>query len=159
MLFGIAALLWPRITLDALVLLFGVYALVDGAVALATAVWRAAPGSRLWYAIEGVAGLAAGGLALAAPAITLIAIVYLIAFWALFVGAARILAAIELRRAPASALWIAGFASLVVGALLVIFPETGALALAVLVGANALVFGAFFVALAVWTRLGVWATT
>jgi uncharacterized membrane protein HdeD (DUF308 family) len=55
-LFGLMAVIWPAITVTVLVLLFGAYALVDGVLALATAIFggRSAEGRRPWLALEGV---------------------------------------------------------------------------------------------------------
>jgi uncharacterized membrane protein HdeD (DUF308 family) len=60
--FGVVAWIWPNITLHALVLLFGFYALVDGLLALAALL---VGGSlvrerRVWLVVEGIAGIAAG---------------------------------------------------------------------------------------------------
>jgi hypothetical protein len=57
-LFGLMALLWPGITLFALVLLFGVYALVDGAFTLVAAIRDrdaadTGPGGRGWLIARG----------------------------------------------------------------------------------------------------------
>src|SRR2546428_11438310 len=62
-LFGLAAFLFPGITLGALVLLFGAYAVVDGVFAVVTGI-RAAEHRERWgvLLLEGIAGIAAGGL-------------------------------------------------------------------------------------------------
>ncbi|NIQ57357.1 MAG: HdeD family acid-resistance protein, partial [Gemmatimonadetes bacterium] len=62
--FGLFALFLPGITLTALVLLFGAYALVDGVFAIVSAI-RGQAGRSWWeLAIEGIAGIAAGVIAL-----------------------------------------------------------------------------------------------
>ncbi len=60
--FGLLSLIWPGLSLAALVLLFGAYALVDGIFALIAALRRAEAHMR-WapFAWEGVFGIAAGG--------------------------------------------------------------------------------------------------
>src|SRR3989442_4256661 len=70
-LFGLAAFLFPGITLGALVLLFGAYAVVDGVFAVVTGI-RAAEHRERWgvLLLEGIAGIAAGLLAFAWPAPT-----------------------------------------------------------------------------------------
>jgi uncharacterized membrane protein HdeD (DUF308 family) len=67
-LFGVLAFVWPGITLLALATLFGIYALVDGATALAAAFTGAGAGSRAWLVVAGILGLGAGLVALAWPA-------------------------------------------------------------------------------------------
>src|SRR5258705_10387162 len=67
-LLGLAAFLFPGITLGALVLLFGAYAVVDGVVAVVAGV-RAAEHRERWGALllEGIAGVAAGGVGFCWP--------------------------------------------------------------------------------------------
>jgi uncharacterized membrane protein HdeD (DUF308 family) len=147
---GLITFLWPQITIGALVLLFGAYALVDGVVNIAGA-WKAAESHERWLplVIEGVLGIAAAVLTVAWPAITALALVYLIAAWALATGAFEIVAAIRLRK-YISGEWLlalSGVASLAFGVLLVIFPLIGALTLALWFGAYCIVFGALLIGL------------
>src|SRR3569833_68118 len=85
--FGMAAFLWPGITLAVLVMLFGVYALVDGIFAVVAAI-HAATHKERWLAIltEGIAGIIAGLVTFFSPGITALALVYLIAVWAIITG-------------------------------------------------------------------------
>ncbi len=57
---GLITFAWPGITLTALVLVFGAYALIDGVMSL-VGVWRAASAHERWAGllIEGIAGIAA----------------------------------------------------------------------------------------------------
>src|SRR2546423_1284819 len=74
-LFGIAAFAWPGITLGALVLLYGAYALVDGVFAIAAALVGETGGLPWWaMLVEGLFGIAAGVLAFAWPGITALAL-------------------------------------------------------------------------------------
>jgi uncharacterized membrane protein HdeD (DUF308 family) len=150
--FGLLTLLWPSITLTALVLLFGVYALVDGAMILA-ATLRGEPGTRGergWLIVEGVAGIAAGLATFAWPGITALVLLYLIAAWAALTGGLEIAIAVRLRRTLRHEwlLSLAGVLSLVFAALLIMFPRTGALAITWLIGWYALVTGGLWLALA-----------
>jgi len=154
--FGLVALIWPDVTLTALVLLFGAYALVDGAFALAAAVFggRAAAGRRPWLVLEGVAGVAAGILTFLWPDITALALLWLIAAWALLTGALEISAAIVLRR-ELDREWLlalTGVLSIVFGILLAIRPGEGAVAVVWLIGVYAIAFGVGLLALAVELR-------
>ena len=96
-LFGLLTFMLPGITLVTLVLLFGVYALVDG-IFNVIAFFRVA--SHHWaLLIEGLVGIIAGILTFAWPAMTAVVLLYLIAFWAIFTGVFEIVAGIRLRKA------------------------------------------------------------
>jgi len=147
-LFGLLTFILPGITLVTLVLLFGAYALVDGIFNL-IGFFRVA--SHQWaLLIEGVVGIIAGIVAFALPAITAIVLLYVIAFWAIFTGVFEIIAGIRLRKAIANEwiLLLVGVLSLLFGLLILFAPGAGALAIVLWIGAYALVFGVFLLALA-----------
>ncbi len=148
---GVLALVWPRPTLLALVILFGALLLTDGILTLASAIaWR--QWNRRWWAVAlaGVAGIIAGMLTFVWPGITGLALLYLIAAWAITTGMLEIVAAIELRRVIEGEwrLVLSGILSVVVGVLMAAFPGAGALSLAWLVGILAIVYGILVIALA-----------
>lgn len=153
--FGILAFVWPGLTVVALVILFGAFALVDGAFALVAA-WRAAERRRPWWpmALEGLAGVALGILAFVWPGVTAFALLYLIAAWAILTGIFEIVAAVRLRKVIRGELLLAltGVASLAFGVLVVVFPGTGAVAVVWAIAAYAVVFGALLVALGLRLR-------
>jgi uncharacterized membrane protein HdeD (DUF308 family) len=156
LLFGLMALIWPGITLLALVVLFGVYALIDGIVALASAIIgsRRTWGSRWWLAVEGAAGLIAGIVAFAWPAATTLVLLWLIAAWAIVTGMLEIIAAIRLRSEIRGEwlLAVGGSLSVLFGILLAVWPATGALALVMLIGGYAVALGAVLIGLGVHLR-------
>jgi uncharacterized membrane protein HdeD (DUF308 family) len=146
-LFGLLTFLLPGITLATLVLLFGAYALVDG-IFNVIAFFKVA--SHQWaLLIEGVIGIIAGVLTFAWPAITALVLLYLIAFWAILTGTFEIIAAIRLRKVISNEwlLLLIGVLSLLFGLLILFAPGTGALAIVLWIGAYALVFGVFLMAL------------
>lgn len=146
LLFGLGTLVWPDVTLWALVLMWGAFALVDGISSLTAAMsgGRGNVSHRGWLAFHGLAGIAAGVVTFVWPSITARALLYIIAAWALVVGVAQIATAISMRKAISNewTLGIAGLLSILFGALLVISPGTGALALTWAIGWYALVWGA-----------------
>jgi uncharacterized membrane protein HdeD (DUF308 family) len=156
-LFGLVTLVSPVSSLFALVLIFGLYALVDGSFNLSTAL-RAGPleGPRWALIVEGVASLVAGLAAFVWPGITAIALLYVIAAWAVSTGAAEILAAVRLRKQLRGEwlLVVAGMLSIAFGVVLFARPGLGALAVVLWIGAYALVFGVLLLALAL--RLRAW---
>jgi len=123
LLFGVLTIMWPGITLTALVFLFAAYALIDGIVNIAGMV-KAIHRHDRWgvLLLEGIVGVAAAAVAVAWPAITAVALVYLIAAWAIVTGGFEVAAAVRLRK-HVSGEWLlalSGIASLVFGILLMI---------------------------------------
>ena len=154
--FGVLTIVWPGITLWALVVLFGSFVLVDGVFTLFD-VARNAPAARTHRAlrvIDGVVGIGVGIVTFVWPAITALALLFLIAAWALVAGAVRIWIAIEARgviRDP----WISAFGgalSIAFGVLLLITPGAGALVITWLIGWFAVVFGVVLFAEAWYLR-------
>ena len=149
-LLGVITFAWPGITLGALVLLFGAYALIDGVTGIVGAV-RASRTHERWGSllIGGMAGIAAGAVTFLWPGITALALVYVIAAWALVTGVFEIVAAVRLRNYITHEwlLALSGVLSVVFGALIAIAPLAGALVIAIWVGAYAFVFGVLMIAL------------
>jgi uncharacterized membrane protein HdeD (DUF308 family) len=142
-LFGIITFFAPGISLAALVLVFGAYAFADGVLAMVTAVRRR--GADRWWLLllQGIVGIGAGVVTLLWPGITAIALLFVIAAWALVGGALQVAAAIRLRKVITGEwlLALGGVLSIALGVLLVLFPGPGALALVIWIGAYAFVFG------------------
>ena len=150
-LFGLLTFVLPGVTLAALVLLFGAYALVDGIFSVVAAVRRRA-GDPPWWAllVEGIVGIAAGLVTLVLPGLTALTLLYVIAAWAVLTGVLEIIAAIRLRR-QLSGEWrlvLSGVLSVVFGGLVMAAPAAGALAITLWIGAYAIVFGGLLLALA-----------
>jgi uncharacterized membrane protein HdeD (DUF308 family) len=155
-LFGLMALIWPDITVLVLVALFGAYCLVDGVIALGTALFggAAAAGRRVWLVVEGIAGVIAGIITFAWPGVTTLVLLWVIAFWALVTGIMEIVAAIRLRRELQGEwlLILSGAISVLFGLVLIVWPASGALALIILIGIYALIFGIVLIALGLRLR-------
>jgi uncharacterized membrane protein HdeD (DUF308 family) len=148
--FGVLALLWPGLTLLVMALLWGAYVLVDGLLSLLHAFKLRGRGlSVALWALVGVLGVAAGVLAFIWPGLTAFVLLTLIAAWAIVVGALQLVAAWRLRRQIRGEwlLALSGALSLVFGALLVLQPQTGAVAVVVLVAGYAIAFGVVLMAL------------
>ena len=154
-LFGLTAFIWPEITLTALVLLYGAYALVDGLFSAITAIAGRTAVRRWWVLLlQGLAGVAIGVLAFIWPQITALALVFLVAARALVVGLLEILLAIWLREEIRMEwlLILGGIASLVFGLALAIAPGAGALALLWLIAGFAVLIGVLLIILAIRLR-------
>jgi uncharacterized membrane protein HdeD (DUF308 family) len=148
--FGLAAFVWPGITLAVLVLLYGAYALFDGVLAVVWAVARRRQGAFPWgLLLVGLAGIAVGVLAFLWPGLTALALVYLIAAWAIVRGVFEVIAAIHLRRELEHEWLLAasGALSILLGIFLVASPGAGALALLWAIGAMAIIVGVLMIVL------------
>lgn len=145
------AFMLPFATVTALVWLFGIYAVFDGAFNLTAVLLQRDRRGRPWWALllSGIAGIGAGVISFVWPGITAIALVYLIAAWALATGVLEIVAAIRLRK-DIQGEWLLGLSgvfSVTLGVLLALFPGPGAVGLAWYFGAYAIVFGVLLVSL------------
>ena len=154
-LFGLLSFALPGLTLAALVLLFGAYALVDGIFNVVAAV-RGRGTVQPWWALllEGIVSIAAGVVTFVLPGLTALTLVYVIAAWAVVTGVLEIVAAVRLRNQITGEwrLVLGGVLSIVFGVFIMLAPRAGALALVLWIGAYALVFGALLLALAVRLR-------
>jgi uncharacterized membrane protein HdeD (DUF308 family) len=148
-LFGVIALARPGITLSVFVLLFGVFAIADGIFALAAAF--SGGSGRPWWALvlKGIVSFAAAAVAFLLPGITALALLWVIAFWAIVTGVMEIMVAIRLRKEIQGEFFLAlgGLVSILFGAFLIARPGEGALAVTWLIGAYAIFFGVMLLAL------------
>lgn len=154
-LFAFVAFLQPGLTLVALVLLWGVYAVVDGAMSLTTGVAARRSGAHHWSLIlSGVSGLVAGIAACIWPGVTLAVLVAIMSAWAVMRGALEIAAAARLGHMLPRAwlLAVSGAASILFGVLLMARPALGLVALVYLAASATLVSGILASALALHLR-------
>jgi uncharacterized membrane protein HdeD (DUF308 family) len=151
LLFGLLTFFRPGISLAALVILFGAYALVDGLIAVWSALANRHEEPR-WGALlfGGLAAIAVGVVTFLMPGITALALLYLIGAWAIVRGVAEIAMAIQLRKVLTGEwlLALAGVVSVAFGLFLFASPRTGALAVVLWIGFWAAVLGVILIALA-----------
>ncbi|HTT12195.1 MAG TPA: HdeD family acid-resistance protein [Burkholderiaceae bacterium] len=149
-LFAVLAVAWPGVTLAALVIVWGAYALADGILALVAA-WLVRDAGRPfgWLIVVGLLGIAAGVVTFLWPGITAMVLLMLIAAWAFAMGIFQIAAAIRLRKVIEGEwmLLLSGVLSVAFGVLMAIYPGAGALAMLWQIAAFALVFGTLLIAL------------
>jgi len=149
-LFGLAALAWPGLTIATLVIVFGAYALVDGIFAIIDGISTRSENDRWWAEILiGLAGVVAGIWVMAYPGLTAVGLMYFIAAWWLVTGVVQIFYAIRVRKEIANEwyLILTGALSAVLGIAFMLFPGKGALSLIWVIGIYAIVFGILFVLL------------
>lgn len=149
-LFGALAFVWPGITWLTLIIMFGVYAIVDGVITAATGLARTKDTPRWWtFLLEGLIGIAAGVIALIRPDLATLVLLYVIAAWAIFTGILEIVTAIRLRDEITNE-WVMGLGgvlSVALGLLLFFQPVTGSLVIIWTIAAYAIIFGILLVAL------------
>jgi uncharacterized membrane protein HdeD (DUF308 family) len=149
-LFGLAALLMPGVTIASLLLVFAAYMLVDGIFAIVAGVRAATHRERWWpFILEGLIDIAAGVIAVVAPIATILAFVWLSGAWAILSGVMMVGAAFRLRQTHGKWwLYFGGLLSIVWGILLFLAPAEGAVVMTWWLGAYALIFGAILLVLA-----------
>jgi uncharacterized membrane protein HdeD (DUF308 family) len=153
--FGLLTWVQPGISLAALVLLFGVYSIVDGVLAVWTAVAGRRDQEHWWMLLlGGLLGIGVGIVTLAIPGLTALALLFYIAIWAIARGVLEIVVAIRLRKEIQGEwlLILGGLASVAFGTLLMAQPGAGALAVLWLIATFAVVFGLILVTLAFKAR-------
>jgi uncharacterized membrane protein HdeD (DUF308 family) len=147
LLFGVAAILAPGVTILSLVVVFAVYMVADGVFGLISAVMAGQRGERWGLLVaESLFNFVVGLVMLLDPEITIFTFMLLIAAWAIMTGALMIGAAINHRRDGKLPLVIGGLVSVVFGIVLAIGPLVGAVVLTWWLGLYALIFGGALVA-------------
>jgi uncharacterized membrane protein HdeD (DUF308 family) len=146
--FGVVAIGWPGETIVVLVLIFGAFCVIDGVLAIITAI-RYATHHEKWAVLflEGIVGIIIGLLALSAPAAIALFFVAFVAGWAVITGIFEIIAAFRVRQSIASELFLlgAGVLSILLGVIIFLIPVAAVIAWAWMIGIYAIVAGAFLI--------------
>ncbi|HXN32181.1 MAG TPA: DUF308 domain-containing protein [Polyangiaceae bacterium] len=149
--FGVIAVRSPNIAAGAFVIVFAFYAFADGILDFVLSAQLGRAGRRWgWYAFVGIASIAVGVIALAYPAVTLLAAVLLVALRAIVLGVLELVGAFSWEGLDNRwLLGLTGALSIVLGMLLLASPAIGALALLWTIGVYAIVFGVMLFALGI----------
>jgi uncharacterized membrane protein HdeD (DUF308 family) len=154
LIFGIVVLAWPTAALIIFAILFGVFVFVDGIFTLVVATnYKAGGGRRAWLYVRSIAGIIVGLIIFFLPVVAIplliLILVYLIAAWALVTGVMELVYAFQANQDTAIR-WmfaISGILSIILGILMLIKPLIGALVIAVVVGAYAVLAGILLIIL------------
>ena len=138
---GIAAIVWPDITLLALGLLFGIFLVVVAAMEIVDAI-VGEPGGRAISAILGVIALIAGLICIRRPGESLLALVIAVGIYLVAAGVIRIVLAFGVERGRGWALALGGVDA-IIGIVILSWPKLGLVTLAVLFALSMLFRGAF----------------
>lgn len=152
-LFGTLVVVWPGVSVLALVILFGIYVLFDGATNIVHYSSRKKRRS-VWQLVGGIVSLFAGLVTFAWPGITALSLALIIGLWAVVLGVSQIALAVEARRTVGSWwLWlITGIITILFGLFLVILPGPGILGLLGLLSSFAILLGVLMIASGVGLR-------
>jgi uncharacterized membrane protein HdeD (DUF308 family) len=134
--FAVLAFFWPGLTVLGLTILWGGYSLVDGVLALTTAISAKPSMPRAWLSLIGVGGIACAGAVLVTPQKVAEHLVAIISTWAIFTGAMQVWAAVKLRKTVDGG-WILaldGTGAILFGVALAVWPRLEMVALVWLVG-------------------------
>lgn len=149
--FGVIAMAAPITAVLTLVLLFGLWALIDGIAALAHALMSGTVVERLLMALVGVVALVAAVVAITSPEMTAVALTWFLGIWLVVRGVVEGVTAVWQRGQGWPALIGLALLDLVLGIVLMANPGRAALGIAWFIGLLALVWGLVFVGLAVAT--------
>jgi uncharacterized membrane protein HdeD (DUF308 family) len=140
---GVVILVWPSISLFALTIVFGVYALATGVVAVMTALTGAAKDERAWLVVSGLLGIAVGIVVLVWPDMSELALLYAIGIYAVALGILAVVGAfyLPIDGSDTALMILSGLVSILFGIVIFAKPGAGALALLALIAAFALVTG------------------
>jgi uncharacterized membrane protein HdeD (DUF308 family) len=152
---GVGILAWyrPDIFWASLVLVFGVYAVVDGVFAIVSAI-KAESRDRALHLLEGLLGIAVGIIVFLYPDQAGTAIVLVIGIWAVATGVVEIASAIRLRQEIEDEwlLGLGGVLSVILGAILIARPQFGQVTTTYVLGTYGLIFGAVLILLGLRLR-------
>lgn len=141
--FGVVILIWPGISLYALVILFGAFSLANGIVNVATAISGRVKQGRGWLAVAGLLGIGVGVVVFLWTGMSALALLYVIGVYAVLLGLITIAGAFWLPfEVGDRALFVlTGLVSILFGIVMFAKPGDGALVLLALIAAFALVTG------------------
>ncbi len=150
-LFGLAALFWPGLTLLVLIYIFGAFALVEGIITIYLSFQVRDMQTNWWMLLlEGIAGVILGILVFIWPGITALVLLFLIAAWAVITGIIELIAAFTVGMGWLLAL--AGVLSILLGIILFARPVAGILSLVWLIGIYAIIWGILLIVRAFQAR-------
>jgi uncharacterized membrane protein HdeD (DUF308 family) len=132
----------PGLSLASIILLVGIFAIVYGIFIALTGI-AGRQESRGWAIAVGVLAAIMGIVVLAWPAATSLAVLYIIAFWAIITGVADIAGAFMKGHTGGQRVWllVVGLLGIVVGIIFLVNPGSGILALLWLAGIYLVVLG------------------
>ena len=151
---GILAIAWPGLFAGAFILIFGIYFLAQGVFALFTAADMRKEEHRGSLVLGGLLSIAAGIIIFALPGVTLVMMIWIVAFWALVTGIFEIVATFKVPSGTGGKwlLFLSGVLSVIIGLFLLTRPGAGLLAVLWIIGIYAILTGLTMLGLAFQLR-------
>src|SRR6476660_6761881 len=140
---GVVILLWPGISLFALTILVGAYALATGVVGLYYSFSSQEQSERGWLILTSLLGIAVGIIVLVWPSISALALLYVIGAYAIALGIIAVGGAfwLPIDGGDTALMILGGLVSILFGVVIFAKPGDGALVTLALIAAFALVNG------------------
>ncbi len=153
--FGVLAIMWPGATVVVLTAFIAAYALVDGAVAIASAVRMRSIFDRWWVLlVQGLISVVFGVWAFINPLLSLLYIVISVSLWMVFAAIVQFLLARAQKAMGTTPVWsiVGGVLSLVLAVLALVYPGLTVASVIVLIAWFSLVIGIVQVVIALRVR-------
>jgi len=136
---GVAAIVWPGVTIGIAVALFAIYCFVNATGQLfAMLAIEKSVGRDLLRLVLALIDVAAGVVAVAYPGITAVVLTMIVGFWAIFGGSVELTGAWTGR---SGWLGVTGLLTVAAGIILIAWPGIGAVTLALIFGIYLLAYG------------------
>jgi uncharacterized membrane protein HdeD (DUF308 family) len=141
--FGISALLFPELTLITVVKIFGAFAVAGGLLVLGTAALNQKNRYKNFWLLEGIFDVVFGVIILLYSEAAMSVLMILIGFWAIFMGIIMLMVFSSSRRFiyQRGLFLLNAIISIVFGVLIIINPFEGGVALTILIGIFAILYG------------------
>jgi uncharacterized membrane protein HdeD (DUF308 family) len=155
--FGIVAMVWPIASVVTLVVLWGIFALVDGVGSIVAAFRAEGGGAKTLLVVIGVISILAGLYAVIHPGTALVALTWAIGLWLVIRAVYDLYAAFAFTEGG-SARWLRVLGAVLLGVagfIIVTHPGTAALAFTVWIGLLALLWGVLLVVAGLMLRSAV----
>ena len=151
--FGVVALVWPGETAVAFVVLWGIWALVDGIGSIVEGFSSDPPGPRWIHLLMGAASLVVAFFAIFSPSMTATTLTWILGIWLIVRGVSAFASAFLGRADGSRGMLVAiGAIDLVLGVLFVANPGRAAVGITVVFGLVAMLWGVVFLAIGLVVR-------
>ena len=151
--FGVVALVWPGETAVAFVVLWGIWALVDGIGSIAEGFSSDPPGPRWIHLLMGAASVVVAFFAIFSPSMTATTLTWILGIWLIVRGLSEFASAFLGRADRSRGMLVAiGVVDLVLGVLFAANPGRAAVGITVVFGLVAMLWGVVFLVIGLVVR-------